>query len=92
MKLTPMQMQKLTEKVFSAWKKQNVIHFKEDEKKVFERALKAVRDDYQQEVDLEIEVNKMLEDLERKNPGSFQRGKMFHMLKQKLASERKIIL
>jgi hypothetical protein len=92
MKLTPMQIQKLVEKVIAAWKKQNVIHFKEDEKKVVERALKAVREDYQREVDLEMEVNKMLEDLERKNPGSFQRGKMFHMLKQKLAAERKIIL
>jgi hypothetical protein len=92
MKLTPLQMQRLVERVFTAWKKQNIIQFKEDEKKVFERALKAVKDDYQREMDLEKDVNLMLEDLERKNPGQFQRGKMFQMLKQKMASERKIIL
>lgn len=85
-------MQKLVEKVFEAWKKQNVVQFKTDEKKVFARAFEAVKADYQREAELERDVNKMLDDLERTNAGEFQRFKMFPMLKQKLAKERKIIL
>ncbi|PIS12130.1 MAG: hypothetical protein COT73_00245 [Bdellovibrio sp. CG10_big_fil_rev_8_21_14_0_10_47_8] len=92
MKLTPLQMQKLVEKVFEHWKKNNVIVFKEDEKKVFARALQAIKDEYQKETDLDIEVNKMLDQLERSNPGEFQRYKMYPILKQKLAKERKVVL
>lgn len=92
MKLTPLQMQKLVEKVFEAWKKQNMVTFKADEKKVFERALNAVKDEYQKEADLDKEVNKMLDDLERTHGGEFQRFKMYPILKQKLAKERKVVL
>ncbi len=92
MKLTPLQMQKLVEKVFEIWKKNNVIQFKEDEKKVFSRAFEAIKADYQREAALDIEVNKMLDQLERTNSGEFQRYKMYPILKQKLAKERKIVL
>ena len=92
MKLTPLQMQKLVEKVFEHWKKQNVIVFKEDEKKVFARALESIRQEYQKEADLDYEVNKMLDQLERTNAGEFERYKMYPILKKKLAKERKVIL
>lgn len=92
MKLTPLQMQKLVEKIFDQLKKQNIVTFKVDEKKVFDRALEALKGEYQKETELEKEVHKMLDQLERSNPGEFQRFKMFPMLKQKLAKERKIIL
>ncbi len=92
MKLTPIQMQKLVEKVFEIWTKNNVIQYKADEKKVFMRAVEAVRQDVQREIDLDKEVMKMLDDLERTNSGEFQRHKMFAILKQKLAKERKIVL
>lgn len=92
MKLTPLQMQKMIEKIFEHWKKNNVIVFKDDEKKVMARALEAVKADYQKEADLDIEVNKMLDQLERTNQGEFQRYKMYPILKQKLAKERKMVL
>lgn len=92
MKLTPLQMQKLVEKVFQTWRAHDVITFKEDEPKVLARALEAVKQNYQDEVDLEKEVHKMLDGLERSNPGEFQRHKMFGLLKQKLAKERKMVL
>ena len=41
---------------------------------------------------IEKEVNKMLDQLERSHSGEFQRYKMYPILKQKLAKERKIIL
>ena len=92
MKLTPLQMQKLVEKVFEALKAQNIIQFKEDEKKVFNRAIEAVKAEYQKEADLDREVNQMLDQLERTHGGEFQRYKMYPILKQKLAKEKKIIL
>ena len=85
-------MQKLTEKVFETWKKNNVIVFKDDEKKVFARVLEVIKQDYQNEAALDAEVNKMLDQLERTNSGEFQRFKMYPILKQKLAKERKIVL
>ena len=85
-------MQKLVEKIFEQWKKQNVIIFKDDEKKVFARALESVRQEYQKEADLDYEVNKMLDQLERTNSGEFERYKMYPILKKKLAKERKVIL
>ena len=92
MKLTPLQMQKLVEKIFDHWKKANVVTFKEDEKKVLARAVEVIKLNYQQESELDKDVFKMLDDLERTNSGEFQRHKMFPILKQKLAKERKIIL
>jgi hypothetical protein len=92
MKLTTQQIDYLVSKVFESWKKHNIVTFKEDEKKVYSRAVDAVKAELQKEIDLEREVNKMLDGLEKTNPGEFQRGKMFQMLKQKLAKERKVIL
>lgn len=92
MKLTPLQMQKLAEKVVAAWKANHVATFKVDEAQVLAAAVAAVQLDYQREAALDVEVNKMLDQLERSNPGEFQRFKMFPMIKQKLAKERKIVL
>lgn len=92
MKLTPLQMQKLVEKIFDQWKKQNIIVYKEDEKKVFARAMEALKEDIHKEELLDRDVMNMLDQLEKSNPGEFQRHKMFPMLKQKMAKERKMVL
>lgn len=92
MKLTPLQMQKLVEKVFEQWKQNDIIIYKDDEKKVFARAVEAIKADYQREAQLESDVHGMLDRLEQTNAGEFQRYKMFPILKQKLAKERKIVL
>jgi len=92
MKLTANQIQYLSEKILNAWKSQNVVTFKVEEKQVLQRIVDALKVDYQRENDLEQEVNKMLADLERSHPGEFQRSKMFGMLKQKLAKEKRIVL
>lgn len=92
MKLTPGQMQILAHKVLDHWKKQNLITLKTDEKVVFNKILDVIKGELQKEVDLDREVNKMLDQLERTNAGEFQRYKMYPILKQKLAKERKVIL
>lgn len=92
MKLSQSQIERLVRKVFDEWKKNNISTFKEDEKKVFTKAVEYLLADYQREASLDVEVNRMLDDLEKSNPGGFQRHKMFLMVKQKLAKEKGIIL
>jgi hypothetical protein len=92
MKLTTLQLQAIATKVLDSWKKQNVIVFKEDEKKVLNRMVDALKADYQKELDLEADVNKMLDQLEKTNSGEFQRYKMYPLIRKQLAKERKIIL
>ncbi|MFN8845527.1 MAG: DUF507 family protein [Bdellovibrionales bacterium] len=92
MKLTTAQLQSIASKVLEAWKKQNIVVFKDDEKKVLSRMVETIKADYQKELDLDIDVNKMLDQLERTNSGEFQRYKMYPLVRKQLAKERKIIL
>ena len=92
MKLTPTQMQALAHKVLDHWKKQNLVTFKADESAVLSRVIETMKAEIQKESDLDREVNQMLDQLERTNGGEFQRFKMYPILKQKLAKEKKVIL
>ncbi|MBL7546055.1 MAG: DUF507 family protein [Bdellovibrionaceae bacterium] len=92
MKLTNQQLEVIVNKVMKAWKDNHVIEFKAYEKKVMSRMLESLKQDFQKELDLEKEVNDMLDKLERSNSGEFQRYKMYPLLKQKLAKEKKVIL
>lgn len=90
--MTSGQINHLVELVFKNWQKQNIVIFKADEKKVFQRAVELIQGEFQKETDLEREVNAMLDQLERTNSGEFQRYKMYPILKAKLAKEKKVIL
>jgi hypothetical protein len=92
MKLSNQQIQTLAQQILSAWVSSSVVELKADEKKILDRIVKSIQADVQREADLDREVNKMLDDLERSHGGEFQRYKMFPMLKTKLAKERKIVL
>jgi hypothetical protein len=92
MKLTPIQIDRIARKILEELKSQNLVEFKEPEDKVFRRAVELIKGDFDREAVLDREVNKMLDDLERKNPGEFERYKMFPMLKKRLAKEKGIVL
>lgn len=92
MKLSANQIQRLAKNILENWKKQNIITFKVAEEKVLQRLEAAIVADYQREAELEVEVNAMLDKLEKSHSGEFQRYKMYPILKQKLAKERKVIL
>jgi len=92
MRLSQLQLQRIAELVVQKWKKDQVVNFKVDEKQVLARAVQAIADEVQKEMDLDREVNKMLDQLEKSNPGEFQRFKMYPLIKQKLAKEKKVIL
>ncbi len=92
MRLTPVQIDRIARKIIDELKSQNLIAFKAPEDKVFRRAVELVKADFDREAQLDREVNRMLDDLERSNPGGFERYKMFPMLKKRLAKEKGIIL
>ncbi len=92
MKLTQLQIEVIAHKVLEHWKKQNLITFKVDEKKVLIKMIDVIKKDLQKEQDLEHEVHRMLDQLERTNPGEFERYKMYPILKKKIAKDKKVIL
>ncbi|MCM2281698.1 MAG: DUF507 family protein [Bdellovibrionaceae bacterium] len=92
MKLTSVQIDRVVRKIIDELKAQKLIEFKAPEDKVTRRAAELIKGDFERETQLDREVNKMLDDLERSNPGGFERYKMFPMLKKRLAKEKGIIL
>lgn len=92
MKLSDKAIQRLVYSIFKEFKADNVITFKEKEEAVVHRAQEIIKADFARERALDQEVNSMMDDLERKNPGAFERYKMFPMLKKRLAKEKGIIL
>ena len=92
MKLTTSQIQRLSEKILKQWKAQNLITFKVDEKIVLKTIVDVVTLNLKKEEQLDQDVKALMDQMEREHEGQFQRHKMFPMLKQKLAKERKFIL
>ena len=84
--------QRLVQHVFKDLKAQNIVTFKEKEERVFQRACEILLQEYGREAELDRDVNRMMDELERQNPGQFQRFKMFPLLKKKLAKEKGIVL
>lgn len=92
MKMSEKQTKRMVKLVLDELKEHNVITFKDKEQQVFLRAIALVDNDFAKERDLDLEVNDMMDDLERKNPGAFERYKMFPLLKKRLAKEKGIVL
>jgi hypothetical protein len=92
MKISDKVLSRLIQHMFRELKANNVITFKDKEEKAAARALQVLRADLAKEAELDAQVHKMMDDLERQNPGEFQRFKMFPMLKKRLAKEKGIII
>ena len=92
MKLTTSQIQRISEKILKQWKAQNLITFKVDEKIVLKTIADVITLNFKKEEQLDQDVKDLMDQMEREHEGQFQRHKMFPMLKQKLAKERKFIL
>lgn len=91
MKLTASQIQRLSEKILAQWKSQNLITLKVEEKQVLQAMKDAINEELQAELALEKEVHGLMDQMENQGQ-EFQRGKMFNLLKTKLAKEKKVIL
>ncbi|MFN7905098.1 MAG: DUF507 family protein [Pseudobdellovibrionaceae bacterium] len=92
MKITTQQISALAQMIFSEWKKSSLVKMKVDEKQVLERITEVIKENYEVENELDREVQKMVDDLEKQHGNTFQRHKMQQMVKQQLAKQRKIVL
>ena len=92
MRISENQIQRIVHLVFKELKGGNHVQFKAKEEKVLQRAIEIVKRDFDKERELDREVNEIMDNLERENPGGFQRYKMFPLLKKKLAEKKGIIL
>ncbi len=92
LKLSNKQVHAIATKVYRHWQEQNLLTLKVSEAEVMQKLEQVIVAELEKEAELDREVHRMLDDLERTNAGEFQRYKMFPMLKQKLAKERKMIL
>jgi hypothetical protein len=92
MRLQPPQIDRLVRNILDRLKEKNLIQYKAAEKDVLARAVELVTGDFKREDDLVREVHKMMDDLEKQNPGGFERHKMFPLLKQRLAKQKGIVL
>lgn len=90
--MTEKTMKRIAQAILDGLKSQKVIQFKEKEDVVLDRATEIIKADFIREMELDQEVNRMMDDLERQNPNGFQRYKMFPMLKKRLAKEKGIVL
>ena len=90
--MTDKQIQKLVLAVLSEMKSANVIEMKVKEDQLVARGVQLIQAEAQKVSDLDKEVHRMMDDLERQNPGGFERYKMFPLLKKRLAKEKGIIL
>ena len=92
MKLTDKQMNRIVKYIFEELKSENAVTFKVKEGDVLARGVAIVKANYAEEAALDVEVNDMMDDLERQHAGEFQRYKMFPMLKKKLAKDKGFVL
>ncbi len=93
MKLSNNQIEVMIQRIFKFWKAKNIATFKEDEKKVFLRAIDVIRQEFDAEKQIEQEAKAMVDQLERQNAsGSFEPHKMFLMIKKKIAKDKGVIL
>lgn len=92
MKMTTHQIESLVRRVLGELEKKNLIQFNKTKEAVFQKGQQILLDDFAKETQLDREVLAMVDALEQKQDGPFDRHKMFRILKSKLAEERGVVL
>lgn len=92
MKLNQNQLQRIVHHLLKEIKKSSVIEAKVDEDQLKSVIKAVIQQNMADEAKLDQEVETMMDQLERQNPGSFQRYKMFPLLKKKLAEQKGFVL
>jgi len=79
-------------KLVRDFENQKGIQLLKDSKSVLREIIQILSYDLEKENELEKEVTRLLNELERGQPGGFDRSKMRSMLKKKLAEKKGVIL
>lgn len=90
--MTQNHIESLVRRVLLELEKSNIISFNKSKEAILNRGKEIILKDFDREAELEKEVIKMLDAIEKEQGDQFERHKMFKMLKKKVADERGIIL
>ena len=78
--------------LFQEWKKGEWVEWKAGEKEIAGHIHHILTADLNKEKEVEKEVEKMLDDLEKTHTGQFERYKMYPLLKRKIAEKKGVVL
>lgn len=92
MKLSPNQMNKIAVEVFKALSDVDNITVNADKEKFKSVIVQVLKQNIEEEKELDQAVNTMMDTLEEQNPNAFERYKMFPLLKKKLAEQKGFVL
>lgn len=92
MRLSQNQIQRIVHHLLKEIKSSPAIELKVDEDKIKAVAKAVILQNIEDEILLDKKVEGMMDELERQNPGAFQRYKMFPLLKKKLAQQQGFVL
>jgi len=92
MKLSDNQITKLASDVYSELKENDSIELNGDFSKLSKAIKDVVKQNMLDEAALDNKVNLMMDELENQNVASFERYKMFPLLKKKLAEQEGFVL
>jgi hypothetical protein len=90
--LDRMTLEKLVRRVLKAMNDEKVLVPHATEEAIYKSALGRLEKELEKERQVDRDARTMVDDLDRKNPNSFDRHKMVQMIKRKLAEERKLVL
>ena len=92
MKITQNHIDSLVRRVLIELEKQKLVTFNKTKEAVLARGKEIINGDYEKEAELEKEVMRMVDDIEKEQGENFSRHQMFKMLKKKVADERGFVL
>ncbi len=78
--------------LLNEWQKHHAVELKVDQKEILSKIHSIISEELNKEKQLDEEVNLMLDNLEKTHSESFERYKMYPLLKKKLAQKKGIIL
>lgn len=92
MRLSQNQLLRIASLVVKQVHESPAIESKVDDEVIKKTVIEVIKSNLEEEAKLEKEVETMMTQLERQNPGGFERYKMYPLLKKKLAEQKGFIL
>ena len=92
MKMTQNHIESLVRRVLLELEKKKLVFFNKSKEAVLHKGKEIINGDFEKEGELDNEVMRMLDDIEKEQTDQFERHRMFKMLKKKVAEERGFIL
>lgn len=92
MRMTPNHIDSLVRRVLLGLEEKKLVTFNQTKQAILARGKEIIQADLDKEAELDREVMRMLDDIEREQTDQFERHRMFKMLKKKVAEERGFVL